>query len=114
MNGILPFSYTAMFSHVYEMSVIASRITASPFVACYLCSYIDETGRKVFSWVMDDVLFVTSPLLHVRAVQHGFSELADCDKPHIPPLPRPGCHWVELQRRAMVILSILDETIGDQ
>ena len=98
-----------MFSQVHEMGIIANGATISPFVACYLCSYTDETGQLVFAWVMEDVLRITSPLLHMRAIQHGFSALANCDKQRIPPIPLPGCHWIELQRRAIIILSMIND-----
>ncbi len=101
-------SVGAMFSHVYEMGILTSVTSASPFVVCYMCSYMDETDRKVFTWVIDDVLRISSPWLHTRAVQNGFSELANCERAHVPPIPLPSCHWIELQKRAVIILSMLE------
>lgn len=97
-----------MFSRVHEMGVLMSSTPITPLVVCYLCSYVDEAGGKVMAWVMEDVLRIVSPRLHESAVQHGFSALDGVERRLVPPTPSPRCHWVELQKRAVVILSTLD------
>ena len=50
-----------MFARVHEMGVLADPSTpATPFVVCYLCSYIDGEGGSVLAWVIDDVLRIAS------------------------------------------------------
>ena len=95
-----------MFSHVHEMGIIKTGMQITPFVVCYLCSYRNEVDDVVLVWVMEDVLCVTSPSLYERARQHGFSELIDARiSGNRPPIPSSNCHWIELQKRAIAILS---------
>lgn len=103
-----PCPHPHMFSRVHEMGVLTSSTPIAPLVVCYLCSNVDETGGKVMAWVMEDVLRIVSPRLHESAVQHGFSALDVVERRLVPPMPSPRCHWVELQKRAVVILAMLD------
>ena len=97
-----------MFSHVYEIMVVPSRIPSAPFISFYLCSYPGDDGLRVLVWVVDDVLRVVSPLLHKRAMQHGLSSLDEADQTKVPTPPSLECNWVDLQKRAVVLLSSLD------
>ena len=99
-----------MFARVHEMGVFADPSTpVTPFVVCYLCSYIDGEGGSALAWVMDDVLRIASPQLHADALQHGWTPLTLADRRRIPPIPSARCPWLAVQKRAVLILAHIDD-----
>jgi hypothetical protein len=69
---------------------------------------VDERGCNVFIWIIEAALRIISPFLYKNATQHGFSSIAGDEKTKVPARPSSNCHWMELQTRAVIILSLLD------